>query len=62
LVKLLSTSAISSLNALYHKRNNTFQLNMLGVALVPFSQCSLRENPKFLKKFRSKNITLEEKF
>jgi hypothetical protein len=29
--------------------------------LVPHSQCSLRENPKFLQNFRSKNNTLKEK-
>ncbi len=28
------------------------------VALVPHSQCSLRENPKFLQNSRSKNNTL----
>jgi hypothetical protein len=28
----------------------------------PHLQCSLRENPKFLLKFRLKNYTLEEKF
>jgi hypothetical protein len=28
---------------------------------VPHSQCSLRENPKFLQNFRSKNKTLKEK-
>jgi hypothetical protein len=30
--------------------------------LVPHSQFSLRENPKFLQNFRSKNNTLKEKF
>ncbi len=29
---------------------------------VPHSQCSLRENPKFLRNFSSKNNTLIEKF
>jgi hypothetical protein len=30
--------------------------------LVPLSQCSLRENPKFLQNFRPKNGTLGENF
>ncbi len=30
--------------------------------LVPHSQCSLKENPKFLQNFRSKNNTLKETF
>jgi hypothetical protein len=30
--------------------------------LVPHSQCSLRENPKILPNFRSKNNTLRETF
>ncbi len=30
--------------------------------LVPHSQCSLKENPKFLQNFRSKNNTLKENF
>jgi hypothetical protein len=34
----------------------------LWTVLVPHSQCSLRENPKFLKNFRSKNNTLKETF
>jgi hypothetical protein len=29
---------------------------------VPHSQCSLRENPKFLQTFRSENNTLKEQF
>jgi hypothetical protein len=32
---------------------------MIG-ELVPHSQCSLRENPKFLQNFRFKNNTLRE--
>jgi hypothetical protein len=32
-----------------------------GRPQVPHSQCSLRENPKFLLNFRSKNNTLKEK-
>jgi hypothetical protein len=30
--------------------------------LVPHSQCSLKENPKFYQNLRSKNHTLKEKF
>jgi hypothetical protein len=30
--------------------------------LVPHSQCSYREIPKFLQNFRSKNYTLKENF
>jgi hypothetical protein len=30
--------------------------------LVPHSQCSLRENPKFLQNFRPKNIILSAYF
>jgi hypothetical protein len=37
-------------------------LAQMSVNLVPHSQCSLRENPKFLQKFRYKNNTLKEKF
>jgi hypothetical protein len=29
---------------------------------VPHSQCLLKENPKFLQNFRSKNNTLKENF
>jgi hypothetical protein len=34
----------------------------LTAVLVPHSQCSLRENPKFLQNFRYKNNKLKKKF
>jgi hypothetical protein len=32
------------------------------IKMLPHSQCTLRENPKFSQNFRSKNSTLREKF
>jgi hypothetical protein len=41
--------------------NNAYS-GPIGKELVPHSQCSLRENPKFLQNFRSKNKTLKANF
>jgi hypothetical protein len=39
-----------------------FTWEIISNLQVPHSQCSLRENPKFLQNFRSKNNTLKANF